>query len=78
MNLSGLSSYLELLEEFDYIALPRLVAEQRSLDFILIDGWHSFDYTLIDMFYADILLRPGGVLTVHDTGWPSVYKACKF
>lgn len=75
---AGLSHCFELLEEFDYLALPCLVAEQKSFDFILIDGWHSFDYTFIDLFYADLLLKPGGILVLHDTGWPAVYKACRF
>ncbi len=75
---AGLSHCFELLEEFDYLVLPRLVAERKFFDFILIDGWHSFDYTFIDIFYADLLLKPGGVLAIHDTGWPAVYKACRF
>ncbi len=73
-----LDSWYELLEELDYLALPRLVAAQKTFDFILIDGWHSFDYTLLDLFYADLLLKENGVLAVHDTGWPAVYKACRF
>jgi hypothetical protein len=75
---AGLLDRFELIEEFDYLALPRLVAEERSFDFVLIDGWHSFDFAFIDLFYADLLLRPGGTVVMHDTGWPSVYKVCKF
>jgi predicted O-methyltransferase YrrM len=75
---AGLSDRIELIEEFDYLALPRLVVEKRSFDFVLIDGWHSFDYAFIDLFYADLLLRPGGIVAIHDTGWPSVYKVCRF
>src|SRR5205823_14807447 len=44
---AGLLPFFELIEDFDYLALPRLVAEGRTFDFILIDGWHSFDYTLV-------------------------------
>ena len=75
---AGLADRFELLEDFDYAALPRLHGQNRRFDFILIDGWHSFDYTLLDLFYADLLLSVGGVLMVHDTGWPAVYKACRF
>lgn len=75
---AGLEDLFELVEDFDYLALPRLVEQKRRFDFILIDGWHSFDYTLLDLFYADLLLAPGGLLLVHDTGWPAVYKACRF
>ncbi len=75
---AGLADLFELIEDFDYLALPRLVEQKRRFDFILIDGWHSFDYTLLDLFYADLLLAPGGLLLVHDTGWPAVYKECRF
>ena len=75
---AGFGDMLEMIEDYDYLALPRLVREKREFDFILIDGWHSFDYTFIDLFFADLLLKPGGVLAVHDTGWPAVFKACRF
>jgi len=75
---AGYGDLLEMIEDFDYLALPRLVQEKREFDFILIDGWHSFDYTFIDIFFADLLLKPGGIMAVHDTVWPSVYKACRF
>ncbi len=75
---AGLEAYFEMIEDFDYLALPRLVAEKRSFDFILLDGWHSFDYTLLDFFYADLLLKDGGVLALHDSGLPSVHRVCRF
>jgi glycerol-3-phosphate dehydrogenase (NAD(P)+) len=30
------------------------VAKGIEIDFALIDGWHTFDYTLVDVFLADI------------------------
>lgn len=75
---AGLTDSFELIEDFDYLALPKLVTNRQQFDFILIDGWHSFDYTFVDIFYADLLLKVGGVLAVHDSGWPSVYRACRF
>lgn len=49
-----------LIEEYDYLALSRLVEAREQFDCILIDGFHSFDLTLLDLFYADKLLAPGG------------------
>lgn len=74
----GFGHLLTVVEDFGHLTLPRLVAEGKTFQFVLVDGWHSFDYTLIDLFFADLLLEPGGVLAVHDTGWPAVYKACRF
>ena len=78
INEAGYSEYLEFHEDFDYLVLPELVKRKRSFDFILLDGWHSFDYTLLDFFYADLLLRPNGIVAFHDTELPSVNKVCRF
>lgn len=75
---SGLGHMHRLLEEYDYIAMPRLVAEQARFDMIFLDGYHSFDYTFLDFFYADLLLKEGGICAFHDTGWASVYKVTNF
>ena len=75
---AGLSNLFDLIEDFDYVSLPLLVQARRRFDLVLIDGWHSFDYTLVDMFYADLLLNVGGLLIFHDSGWPAVNKVCRF
>lgn len=67
-----------LIEQPDYLALPMLCGEGERFDFILIDGWHSFDYTLLDIFYADLLLTDGGVMVFHDSTSPPVYEAICF
>ena len=74
----GFADRHRLLEQPDYLALPQLLAAGESFDFILVDGYHSFDYTLVDVFYADLLLRTGGVLAVHDSSWPAVWKVLRF
>lgn len=75
---AGLAASHTLIEELDYLALPALVREKRRFDFILIDGYHSFDYTLVDFFFADLLLSPGGSLVFHDSGRLPVHRACQF
>ncbi len=67
-----------LLEEPDYLALPRLIKEGCSFDFIFLDGWHSFDYTMVDFFFADLLLKEGGIVAFHDSSSPPVYEAICF
>jgi predicted O-methyltransferase YrrM len=67
-----------LIEEPDYLAMPQLLSSGERFDFILVDGYHSFDYTLVDVFYADLLLRPNGILAVHDSSWPAVLKTLAF
>jgi predicted O-methyltransferase YrrM len=74
----GYAGRHRLIEEADYVALPELLGTGERFDVVLIDGYHSFDYTLLDIFYADLLLRPNGVLVVHDSSWPAVFKALRF
>jgi hypothetical protein len=54
-----------------------LGAGQRS-DFAFIDGWHTFDYTLLDFWYLDKMLEVGGVIGFDDCGFPAVLKVIQF
>ena len=68
---AGLAHRHRLLEEKSYAALPALLAAVRAgveqpFDAIFVDGMHLFDYTLVDLFFADLLLRDGGVLLLDD------------
>jgi len=74
-----LRDYVELLEERSELALPKLLhAHESSFDLIFIDGWHTFDHTLLDCFYSLRLLRVGGILVVDDCDMSSVGKAISY
>jgi len=67
---------MEIKSEF---ALPQLLEKyEAQFDFIFIDGWHTFDHTLLDCFYATRLLRVGGVLAIDDVSFPSVKRVVDF
>ncbi len=71
--------FFRLLEMKSEFALPRLLEQNESrLDLILIDGWHTFDHTMLDCFYATRLLRVGGVLIIDDLQMPSVRSVVEF
>jgi predicted O-methyltransferase YrrM len=74
----GLEHIFELCETPSHLALPKLLERGVSVDFAFIDGMHTFDYTLIDLFFCDKLLRPGGILCVHDMNLPSKKKAINY
>ena len=38
----------------------------NSLDFVYIDGDHSFDYVMLDLIYWSRKVRPGGIVSGHD------------
>jgi predicted O-methyltransferase YrrM len=61
-----------------HLALPQLEMEGVRLDFALIDGWHTFDYALVDFFHIDQMLRVGGVVVFDDAQWPGIHKVCRY
>lgn len=70
-QLCGVREHLSLLEMPSYRGLPRLLeqvlaGEQAPFHLIYIDGWHTFDYTLVDFFYADLLLQVNGIIVLDD------------
>jgi predicted O-methyltransferase YrrM len=63
---AGLTDLVDVREQASYLALPALVAEGATFDCVFVDGMHLFDYTLLDLFYADLLVPPGGVILLDD------------
>ena len=61
----------------EYI-LPKLAEEGNKFDFAFIDGWHTFDHTLIDFFYLNRMLDIGGILVIDDVGMPAINKLSRF
>jgi len=75
---AGFSDRITFHEESSHVALPRLEGEGLRLDVAFIDGSHLFDYTLIEFFYIDRMLRLGGLVIFDDTWMPGVSKAVRF
>jgi len=83
----------EVIEKPDYIALPDLLKDRlkdkkwneskydpnyERFDLVFIDGWHTFDYTLLDFFYADLLLRTGGYIVTDDAKFDALKELDKY
>lgn len=73
----GFDSF-ELIERPSEVALPALLAEGRTFQFALIDGWHTFDHTLLDLFYANRLLEEGGIVVIDDLHLHGVRRAVRY
>ena len=63
-----------------YNALPKLLQQlsTHNYNFIFIDGFHTFDYTLIDFFYSDLLLDINGYIIIDDALHNGVAKCIKY
>ena len=48
------------------------------MQLVYIDGWHTFDYALLDFFYADKLLDVGGLVGFNDCHYPSIERVLRF
>jgi len=70
----------KLIEKKSYEALPELLKKEGdgAFDFIFIDGWHTFDYTLVDFFYSDLLLKIGGIIIIDDALHAGVAKCVNY
>src|ERR1700722_13696738 len=58
---AGLKENHQIYEDYDYNVLPKLLSSGLKINFAYIDGWHTFDYTLLDWWYVDRMLTVGGI-----------------
>lgn len=75
---AGLSHRIEFHERASQVVMPELWRSSRRFTVAFIDGWHTFDHTLIDCFYADRMLEVGGYLVLDDVGYPAIRRAVQF
>jgi len=71
---AGYVGMVELHERGSEIVLPQLLAEGLKIQAAIIDGWHTFDHTLIDFFYINKMLEVGGVVIIDDTMFPAIQQ----
>ncbi|MEO5892451.1 MAG: class I SAM-dependent methyltransferase [Ferruginibacter sp.] len=74
---SGFHNF-QLIEKVSELALPELLQTGETFDFAFIDGWHTFDHTLLDMYYLNRLLKVGGTMVIDDVGMQGVEKAVNY
>jgi len=75
---AGLTDRYQFHEEASQLVLPRLAAEGKRIQFAFIDGWHTFDHTLVDFFYLDMMMDVGGVMVLDDVGYPALQRLAHF
>lgn len=73
-NLQGLNVVIIRKRSMDALA----DVQDGELDFVFIDGNHSFDYIAPDIIYWSMKVRSGGIVACHDYyafGWSGVVQA---
>lgn len=77
LDKAGVGFY-RLIEEPSEFVLPRLAEHGEKYDFCFIDGWHTFDHTLIDFFYIDKMLDTGGIVVIDDISFSGIKKLMRY
>jgi predicted O-methyltransferase YrrM len=75
---AGFADLVEFHERASQAVLPELTARGVRVQFAFIDGWHTFDHTLVDFFYIDHMLEVGSLIVFDDVGYPSINAALRF
>lgn len=80
---AGNIDYLRVMEMTSYRALPKLLEDilQGNIGkfhLIYIDGWHTFDYTLVDFFFSDLILEVNGIIVLDDIKHAPVKKCLHY
>jgi predicted O-methyltransferase YrrM len=75
---AGYGEIVRFIEAPSYRALAELESSGQRIDFAFIDGFHTFDFTLVDLFFIDRMLNIGGVVAFDDASWPAIRKVCRF
>jgi hypothetical protein len=61
-----------------HLRLPQLIETGARFRLALADGRHLFDDLLVDLFYIDLLLEPGGRVAVNNATWPGLARAVAY
>ena len=78
LDKAGFNEYYKVLEGPSHLQLPSLIESGIQFELAFIDGWHTFDYTLIDFFLIDKMLHPGSYVVFHDGYGRSKQKVFKY
>ena len=78
LRLAELDSMIDFYDEPSFRVLPKLESQGTVIDFAFVDGMVLFDFTLVDFFYIDRLLKVGGIIALR-VGWKAAkIKVCQF
>ncbi|SEQ78293.1 Methyltransferase domain-containing protein [Loktanella sp. DSM 29012] len=78
VDLAGLSEYMKTLNKFSASALPQMIDEGLSFDFIYIDGSHLFEDVFVDIYFSARVMTKGGLMLLDDCSDAHVRKAIGF
>lgn len=78
LQTAGLADCTTLMTDRSSLALARLATEGFMADAAFVDGSHRFHEVFVDLYFLRTVVRPGGIVILDDTAWPSVATALRY
>ncbi len=78
INRAGYADIFQFYREYSSVVLPKLAAENTTIDFAYVDTTKIFDVVLMDAIYLMKMLKIGGVLVLDDCGWPGINRVARY
>jgi predicted O-methyltransferase YrrM len=78
LNQAGYGQFVDFHERRSEFVLPALLEQGTTVEFALIDGWHTFDQVMLEFYYINRMLSIGGVVVFDDADRPSVNRAIRY
>jgi len=78
LNLERAGFSYDFRETPSELGLPELFEAGETFDMVFVDGYHTFDHTMLDLFYSERVVREGGLIVIDDTRLPPVNRAVRY
>ena len=75
---AGYRQFVDFHEARSEFLLPSLLEQGTTVEFALIDGWHTFDQVMLEFYYINRLLSVGGVVVFDDADRRSVNRVIRY
>ncbi len=77
VHAAGFDHMVDFRCNYSEFVLPELARQHVAVDFAFVDGRHTFDQVMVELYYLNRLLRVGGVIVFDDADRPSVNRVVR-
>ena len=74
---AGFADIVDIHEDYSEFVLPALLRNGIEIEFAFVDGRHTFDQVMVEFWYLNRMLAPGGVIVFDDADRRSVNRVIR-